>query len=154
MQGSENEIIVVEANIDDLNPQIYPYVMDQLLAIGALDVWLTPIIMKKGRPATMLSVLINSYLLDQTSMILFKETTTIGLRYYAVQRKTATREVMNVTVPWGQANVKISSYNGNVCSMTPEYEDCKLLATKHGVPLKKVQQIVLETAQKSSHINL
>lgn len=142
-----NETIVVEANIDDLNPQIYPYVMDKLLAIGVFDVWLTPIIMKKNRSATMLSVLLNSQLLKQVTTILLEETSTIGVRHYIVQRTMASREIIKVTVPWGQASVKISSYNGKVCSMTPEYEDCKRLAAEYGIPLKEVQQTVLEVAR-------
>lgn len=146
-QENTDNTMVVEANIDDLNPQIFPYVMDKLLAIGALDVSLTPIIMKKNRPGITISVLINSHLLDQVTAILFAETSTIGLRYYATERKIATREVISVTVPWGKANVKISSYNGNVCSITPEYEDCKILATTYDVPLKTVQQTVLEQAR-------
>lgn len=141
-----HETMVVEANIDDLNPQIYPYVMDKLMEIGALDVSLTPIIMKKNRPAIMISVLINSHLLDQVSTILFAETSTIGLRYYVTERKIAAREMVNVSVPWGQANVKISSYEGKICSITPEYEDCKALAIEYNIPLKKVQQTVLQQA--------
>lgn len=141
-----NETLVVEANIDDLNPQIFPYVMDKLLGIGVFDVWLTPIIMKKNRSATMLSVLLSSQLLEQVTTILFEETSTIGLRHYVTQRTMAAREIINVTLTWGQANVKISSYHGKVCSITPEYEDCKRLATEYGIPLKDVQQAVLEIA--------
>lgn len=138
-----NETIVVEANIDDLNPQVYPYVMEKLLGIGALDVTLTPIIMKKNRPAITISVLLHSHLFDEVCKILFTETSTIGLRYYDVSRKIATRKSIAVTVPWGQANVKISTYDGKVCSITPEYEDCKILATTANIPLKEVQQAVL-----------
>lgn len=139
-----NEALVVEANIDDLSPQVYPYVMDKLLAIGVWDVWLTPIIMKKNRSATMLSVLLNSLLLEQVIQILFEETTTIGLRYYKTERAMAERKVVNVTLPWGQVRVKVSSYHGKVCSITPEYEDCKGLALESHIPLKKIQQIALE----------
>ena len=142
-----NETIVIEANIDDLNPQVYPYVMDKLLGIGVFDVWLTPIIMKKNRSATLLSVLLNSQLLEQVTIILFEETTTIGLRHYVVQRTIASREMLNVTAPWGQASVKVSSYNGKLCSITPEYEDCKRLAMQQDIPLKEVQQTVLELAR-------
>ena len=142
-----NETMIVEANIDDLNPQIYPYVMNKLFAIGVYDVWLTPIIMKKNRSATMLSILLNSQLLEQVTTILFDETSTIGVRHYIVQRTMATREFINVTVPWGQASVKVSSYNGKLCSITPEYEDCKRLATEYNLPLKEVQQTVLEVAR-------
>lgn len=148
----ENETLVVEANIDDLNPQIYPYVMDKLLAIGVFDVSLTPIIMKKNRPAIMISIVLSSHLLDQVSTILLSETSTIGLRYYTTQRKIATRESIPVTVPWGEVRVKISSYDGTVCSITPEYEDCKTLAIKYDIPLKNVQQTVLEQARNYNNV--
>jgi len=143
-----NDTMVIEANIDDLSPQIFPYVMEKLLTMGVYDVWLTPIIMKKNRSATTLSVLVNSSLFDQVISILFKETSTIGLRYYKVERKMALRELIKITVPFGQAHVKISSYDSKICSITPEYEDCKILAVENGIALKKVQQIVLEAAQK------
>lgn len=142
-----SETMVIEANIDDLSPQVFPYVMDRLLEIGVFDVWLTPIIMKKNRSATMLSVLTCSSLLDEAVHILFEETSTIGLRYYATKRKMAEREVISVDVPWGQARVKISSYNGKMCTITPEYEDCKVLAVKTNIPLKEIQQTVLERAR-------
>jgi len=145
--NGNNETMIVEANIDDLNPQVFPYVMDKLLAIGVFDVWLTPIVMKKNRSATMLSVLLNSQLLEQVTTILFAETSTIGLRHYVVQRTMAIREILNVTVPWGQARVKISSYDAKICSITPEYEDCKSLAIENDIPLKVVQQTVLEFAR-------
>lgn len=143
-----SKTFVVEANIDDLNPQIYPYVMDKMLKIGAFDVWLTPIVMKKNRSAIMLSVLVKSVILDQVITILLQETSTIGLRYYETQRKVAERDIINVTVPWGRVRVKVSTYEGKVCSITPEYEDCKVLAEEHQIPLKKVQQIALEIACK------
>ena len=140
-----NEVIVIEANIDDLNPQIYSYVMDKLLAIGALDVWLTPIIMKKGRPATQLSVLLHPGLQEKVTVILFTETSTIGMRYYKVKRAVAAREFMTVQTPWGDIQVKVSSYQGQVCNIAPEFEDCKRLATAHNISLKKIQQVA--TAQ-------
>lgn len=148
----ENETLVIEANIDDLNPQIYPYVMDKLLASGVFDVSLTPIIMKKNRPGITITIVLSSHLLDQVSTILLSETSTIGLRYYPVQRKIAERKMMQVTVPWGEARVKISSYDGKVCSITPEYEDCKTLATNYDIPLKQVQQTVLEQARSDNNI--
>ncbi len=143
-----SDIMVIEANIDDLNPQVYAYVMDKLFAAGALDVWLTPIIMKKGRPATMLSVLINRQSIDIIVDILFTETSTIGMRRYAVERTVAEREIVTVPVYWGQARVKISSYQGKLCSITPEYEDCRQLADQSGMPLKYIQQAVLEAGSK------
>ena len=136
-------VLVVEANVDDLNPQVYGYVMDKLFAAGALDVWLTPVIMKKTRPATVLSVLIDSDRLDEIVAIIFAETSTIGMRYYKVHRCTASRNIIQATTPWGEVNVKVSSFNGNVCTATPEYEDCRRLAEKSGVPLKAIQQAAI-----------
>jgi len=144
LTDAPHKTMVVEANIDDLSPQVFPYVMDKLLALGVFDVWLTPIIMKKNRAATMLSILLDSQLLEEVTTLLFEETSTIGLRHYIVDRTMAARELVSVTTPWGQASAKISSYHGKVCSITPEYEDCKSLAAQHGIPLKEVQQTVLE----------
>lgn len=146
VESRSTKTFVIEANIDDLNPQVYPYVMDKLLEVGAFDVWLTPIVMKKNRSATMLSVLASDSIFDQVITILFEQTSTIGLRYYATERKMAIREIIEVTVPWGKARVKVSAYDGKVCSITPEYEDCRIIADSYKIPLKKVQQIILETA--------
>lgn len=142
----QTELIVVEANIDDLNPQVYEYVIEQLLKTGACDVWLTPIIMKKSRPATLISVLINSQDLDNVCSTLFSETSTIGVRYYPVDRKVAHREFETINSPWGSVQVKLSSYNGKICSISPEYDDCRRLAQENAIPLKKVQQAVLDLA--------
>jgi len=143
----QKETMVVEANIDDSSPQIFPYIMDTLLAMGVLDVWLTPIVMKKNRMATKLSVLLNSPLLPEVITLLFQETSTIGLRYYEVKREMMERAVIDLDIPLGTARVKISSYNGTICSITPEYEDCKRLAQKSGRPLKEIQQAFLEAAR-------
>jgi len=142
---------VMEANIDDLNPQIYQYVMDTLLAAGALDVWLTPIIMKKSRPAITLSVLLDACRREAITALLFAETTTIGVRTYPVERTVAAREIITVKTAWGEARVKISSIHGQVCTVSPEYEDCRVLASANKVPLKVVQQAVLQAAQKYSN---
>lgn len=146
-QQEDNEIIIVEANIDDLNPQIYGFVMDQLLAGGALDVWLTPVIMKKNRPATLLSVMIQSHQLPAVAELLFRETSTIGLRYSKMARVTASRELVNVESPWGKIRAKVSRYQDRICNITPEYEDCKKVAKEYRVALKEVQQTILEKAR-------
>lgn len=143
VRPDSDDVLVVEANVDDLNPQVYGYVMDKLFAAGALDVWLTPVIMKKTRPATVLSVLTNGDRLDEIVAIIFAETSTIGMRYYKVQRCTASRNMIQATTPWGEVTVKVSSFNGNVCTATPEYEDCRRLAEKSGVPLKTIQQAAI-----------
>jgi len=134
------ELLVLETNIDDSNPQIFDYVLERLFKIGALDVWLTPIQMKKNRPAVTLSVLAPSALQEKIETIIFAETTTIGIRRYSVQRTAAERREENVTTPWGSVRVKISSMNGKVCSVTPEVDDCRKLAAENNVPLKDVLQ--------------
>lgn len=145
-QAEEAQMLVIEANIDDLNPQIYEYVMEKLLALGARDVWMTPIIMKKSRPATMLSVLAEGPLMESIAACLFAETSTIGLRHYPVQRQIADRVTKKITTPWGEASVKVSSYQNKICNIAPEFEDCRKLAEEHNIPLKQIQQQVLMQA--------
>ncbi len=145
-QAEEAQMLVIEANIDDLNPQIYEYVMEKLLALGARDVWMTPIIMKKSRPATMLSVLAEGTLLESIAACLFAETSTIGIRHYPVQRQIAGRVTKKITTPWGEASVKVSSYQNKICNIAPEFEDCRKLAEEHNIPLKQIQQQVLVQA--------
>lgn len=133
-------LLVLETNLDDCNPQIFDYVMERLFKAGALDVWLTPIQMKKNRPAVTLSVLAPAALQTEVEKIIFAETTTIGIRCYAVQRTVAERREEAVDTPWGSVRVKSSAINGAVCSVTPEYDDCRKLAEASGVPLKEILQ--------------
>ncbi|MDD3277059.1 MAG: nickel pincer cofactor biosynthesis protein LarC [Kiritimatiellales bacterium] len=138
-QGLEkSELMVMETNIDDCNPQLFDYVMERLFKVGALDVWLTPIQMKKNRPAVTLSVLAPTTLQNEVEKIIFTETTTIGIRRYAVERTAAERREKTVQTPWGSVRVKISSVRGNICSVTPELDDCRKLAETHNTPLKEV----------------
>jgi uncharacterized protein (TIGR00299 family) protein len=144
------DTIIVEANIDDLNPQNYDYVMDKLFAAGALDVWLTPIIMKKGRPGIKLNALLPSDpgCVDQAGAIILRETTTLGFRHYPVQRTVADRKFMQIELPWGKVNVKFGYYQGKLCNVAPEYEDCRKLAESQEVALKEVQQAAMAEAMK------
>lgn len=135
--------LVIETNIDDLNPQIYSYVMDKLFAAGARDVWMTPILMKKNRPATKLSVLADTPMADTMVAILLSETSAIGVRFYPVNRVTAEREVVSVDTPWGPARVKVCTYQGRICNIAPEFEDCRRLAEEGAVPLKTIWREVL-----------
>jgi pyridinium-3,5-bisthiocarboxylic acid mononucleotide nickel chelatase len=138
--GSEDDLVVVEANIDDLNPQVYSYVMEKLFAAGARDVWLTPIMMKKSRPATQLSLLVDKKELEKMVAVLFEETSTIGTRYYPVNRVITERQLVEVETTRGRVRVKIGSYLGKVCNIAPEFEDCRRLAEDQGLPLKTVLQ--------------
>jgi len=146
--GEKDEVLVLEANIDDQNPQIYEYVMDKLFAAGALDVWLTPIIMKKSRPAVTLSVLLKASQQAAVTQIVFTETSTIGVRSYPVNRTVAERETFAVDTLWGQIRVKVSRINGRVCCVSPEYEDCRRAADEHNIPLKVIQQETLKASAK------
>lgn len=137
------EMCVIETNIDDLNPQIFGYVSDKLFAAGAVDVWFTPVTMKKGRPATELSVLAPVEILDTIVDILFTETSTLGVRYTLVDRIIAEREWLTVELPWGKVQVKVGRRGNKVCNLAPEYEDCRRLAEEHKVPLKTVQQTAI-----------
>lgn len=137
---AEDGLVVMEANIDDLNPQIYSFVMEKLFDAGARDVWLTPIMMKKGRPATLLSLLVDGKDREKMSAILFAETSTIGTRYYPVNRVTAERQSVEIETAWGRVRAKISTYLGKVCNIAPEFEDCRSLAEDRGLPLKMVLQ--------------
>ncbi|MBE6084622.1 MAG: nickel pincer cofactor biosynthesis protein LarC [Selenomonas ruminantium] len=137
----DSKLAVIEANIDDMNPQIYGYLYEKLLAAGALDVWTTPIFMKKNRPAQMLSVLVDEEKMNACVGIIFAETTSIGLRIMPVgQRLEASRHIAKVETKYGVVNCKVSAWDGKICSVSPEYEDCKALAVRQQVPLKNVQQ--------------
>lgn len=146
-EGQEDKgYLVAEANIDDQNPELYSYIMDKLFAAGAVDVWLTPIIMKKGRPATKLSALLPEECQAGIGEIILEETTSIGMRFYPVTRVIANREFIVVGLPWGDVKVKISSFRGKICNVAPEYEDCRRIAEEAGMPLKVIQHLALKEA--------
>lgn len=139
--SKERRLMMLEANIDDMNPQIYGYLYDRLLENGALDVWTTPIYMKKNRPANMLTVLVDETHEEICIKIIFEETTTIGLRVINVDRRVeAVRRMSRVETSYGEVKCKVSAYDGKIISITPEYEDCRRLAELNKVPLKVVWQ--------------
>lgn len=135
---------LLETNIDDMNPQIYGYLYDRLLRAGALDVWTTPIYMKKNRPAQMLSVLVEAECREACAEIVLAETTSIGLRILPIEaRIEAQRRMERVKTRFGEVHCKVSSYHGRTVSVMPEYEDCRRLAEQEQIPLKTVQQEAL-----------
>jgi uncharacterized protein (DUF111 family) len=138
LEADEAEVTVVEANIDDMNPQVYGHVMERLLAVGALDAYLTQVIMKKGRPGILLTVLCPEEKRAEVSEAVFRETTTIGLRFRRAGRAVLAREVRKVDTAFGKIRIKESTLGGEVIRKTPEYEDCRRAAERHGVPLVKV----------------
>lgn len=144
-QGREAQrLYILETNIDDMNPQDYGYVYERLLEAGALDVWATPIFMKKNRPAAALSVLVGEAEKEACADIIFEETTSIGLRVVPVgERMEAARRTALVKTPYGEVSCKISAYKGHIVSVSAEYEDCRRLAKEKNVPLKKVREAAL-----------
>ncbi len=133
-------VTVLEANLDDLNPQVFGYVFDRLLDEGALDAFAAPIQMKKNRPGTLLSVLCNPERAAKLTEIIFQETTTLGVRRHEEARQCLARRWENVRTPWGEVRIKIASMNGSITNYAPEYEDCRKIAAEHRVPLKTVMQ--------------
>jgi hypothetical protein len=131
-------VSVIEANVDDMSPQLYGFFVDQALAGGALDVTCTPIQMKKNRPGVLVSVLCTPETSDALAKMLFEQTTTIGVRIYEARRKVLERELLSVETPYGAVKIKVARCNGKVLNVAPEYEDCQRLAKENGVPLKQV----------------
>jgi uncharacterized protein (TIGR00299 family) protein len=146
---SQDTITVLEANLDDLNPQVFGYVMDRLLEAGALDVFATPIQMKKSRPGTLLTVLAKPEDAAKLTEIVFAETTTLGVRRREETREILARQWTTVTTRFGDVRIKIASLNGTVTSYAPEYEDCRRLAAEQKVPLKTVMNEAMEAYAKS-----
>ena len=144
---ASERVLLIEANIDDMNPEVYGYLFDRLLAQGACDVYATPVLMKKGRPGNVLSVLTPADRLDELAEIVLRETTTIGLRYYGVERRVLERQVRTVATPYGAVGVKFSCIGGRRRA-APEYEDCTRLAQEHQVPLLSVYEAACAAATK------
>lgn len=131
-------IAVIEANLDDMSPQIYGYFAEQALAAGALDIFSTAVQMKKNRPGQLVTLLCEPSNLKPLIDLIFRETTTIGIRTHEVRRQTLARESVPVETPLGTIRMKISRLNGTLLNAAPEYEDCRRIATQKGLPLKQV----------------
>ena len=140
--------VVVESNVDDLDPRIWPDVLQRLLAAGAADAWLTPILMKKGRPAHQLSVLVEPGLVGDVCRVIFTETSAIGVRSHDVAKLPLDREVRTVVVGAGHVRVKVASYAGTVVNAQPEYDDVLALAGRTGRPVKAVLAEASAAAQR------
>jgi uncharacterized protein (TIGR00299 family) protein len=136
-------VTVLETALDDLSPQILAYVSETALAQGALDVMLTPVIMKKGRPGTLLTVLCNPSDSPALQQLILRETSTLGLRIRQDSRVCVDRHHAHVTTPYGDIRIKIGTLNEQECNIAPEFEDCRAAATKHNVALKLVQQAAI-----------
>ncbi len=147
--GNE-KVAVIETNIDDMNPQFYDYVMEGLLSMNVLEVFLTPILMKKNRPATLLTVICPPENLSSVTDYILRETTTLGLRWHEEERAKADRETLSLETKHGKIRFKLARWGKRVVNLSPEYEDCKRSALKRGIPLKEV----FEEARKEGVILL
>ncbi|HWP42580.1 MAG TPA: nickel pincer cofactor biosynthesis protein LarC [Blastocatellia bacterium] len=141
-ERASESVIVIETNIDDMNPQAYGFVMERAFGLGALDVFLTPVQMKKGRPGVLLTVLCEQGRIDSIADLLLRETTTLGLRYYAARRRVLDRAVETVETEYGSVRVKVAREGGHTVHFQPEYEDCARIACERQVPLIEVQAAV------------
>ncbi|PKM51128.1 MAG: TIGR00299 family protein [Firmicutes bacterium HGW-Firmicutes-7] len=130
--------IIVETNIDDMNPEFYNYIENLLFEVGARDVYKTNIIMKKGRPAVMLSILVEQSKLNAVKTIIFRETTSLGLRTYPIEKTELIRKFEKVMTPYGYITVKKGFFNDCLVSSKFEYEECALIAKKFNIPIKKL----------------
>ena len=147
---STEKITVLEANLDDLSPQVLAYAMERLLAEGALDVFSVPVQMNKSRPGALLTVLAKMEDADRLTKLIFAETTTLGVRRREEHRQTLSRRWETVNTTWGPVRIKIANMNGTVSNYAPEYEDCRALAEAHHIPLK---QVIQQAAQAYATVN-
>ncbi|MBS4030333.1 MAG: nickel pincer cofactor biosynthesis protein LarC [Clostridiales bacterium] len=145
----QEDVIVLEANIDDMNPEFYGHVMEMLFAADVLDVYLSPLQMKKNRPAVLLRVLVRPQQEKEALTILLRETTTLGVRRFQGEKIMLPRKHVTVQTPYGSARVKVAELGGTEINAVPEYEDCLKLAKAHNIPLKEIYLTVSETYRQT-----
>lgn len=153
LKGKDEEIeeqYLLETNIDDMNPELYEYVEGKLFKSGALDVFKTPIIMKKGRPAIKLSILVSQKRENQVLDVVFKETTSIGIRKFKVEKIMLNREFSKVKTSYGEVTIKNSYYEGKLVKYKAEYEHCKRLAEENNVPIREIYRCVDKALDEST----
>ncbi len=147
--ASDERLVVVETNIDDMSPQVYGYVLDEALKRGALDCYFTPVQMKKNRPGVLISILCRLSERDAMCELLLAETTTLGVRFYEVLRRALERETVSVLTEFGAIDVKVARLDGRIVKEMPEYEQCRAAAQKFNVPL-----LTIEAAARASFLKL
>ncbi len=146
--GGEADVVsVIETNIDDMNPQLFGDVMERLLAAGALDVFLTPVQMKKNRPATLLTVLCERHDVDRMAELLLSHTTSFGVRVHEAQRRKLARKIVKVPTRYGEIECKIGLLGDRIVSRSPEYESCRQAAARAGVAVKEVYNEAVRAAE-------
>ena len=145
------EIAILEANVDDMTPQVFGYVMEQTLAAGALDAFGTAVQMKKNRPGMLLTVLCRLEDSARMARLMFSETTTLGVRMRREKRAALQRKHLAIQTKWGEVRMKLASLNGTVSNYSPEYEDCRRIAEQQRVPLKAVMQEAIKVYLEREH---
>ena len=143
----QGDIALLETNLDDVQGEVLGYAQEQLFALGALDVWCTPVQMKKNRPGVVLSVLVPKRLEDAAVQLILRETPTLGVRTRGVERYVAQRESFTVEIDLGAISVKVKSLEGEAVGVSPEYEDCRRVSLETGVPYQEVYQRALAEAR-------
>lgn len=149
-EAGHGDVMVIECTIDDMNPQWYGYLMERLFETGALEVFYTPVQMKKGRPGVLVTAICLPALINDLARVVFAETTTIGLRYRPARRIELARQTVTVTTKFGKVRVKVASLDGRVVGAQPEYEDCRKLATREKTPLKEVTAAATEAFRRQT----
>ncbi len=146
---TSEEAVLLESNIDDMNPEHYDHILEQLFRAGARDAWLVPILMKKSRPAATLSVLCKPDDTDAMKDVIFTHSSSIGVREYRVKKDMLRREEISVETGYGPVKVKQSFFKGRLVRSKPEYEDCRMLAEKHGLSISEIEKEVIQSNKKS-----
>lgn len=134
----DEDLVMVQANIDDMNPEQCAFVLERLFSLGVNDAYWTSILMKKGRPGLMLSVLASTHLLETVKREIFMHTTTLGLRYFPVACHRLGRRLVPVETTWGTVHVKVGTHRGEDVQFSPEYAQCEELARRHNIPVARV----------------
>ena len=146
--GGDARVVKIETEIDDMNPQLFGPLMDSLLAAGALDVFYTPVQMKKSRPGTLVTIVAPPSAREALTGILFRESTTIGIRYEEMSRTCLDRSVETVSTPYGEVRFKVARRDGQELNASPEFDDCARLAAQHGVSIKVVQAAAIKSRSR------
>jgi uncharacterized protein (DUF111 family) len=142
VEHRDDGMMIVQANLDDMNPEWTSHITDLLFEAGANDVYWIPIIMKKGRPGIMLNVLIDKSFLETVETVIFRETTTLGIRYLHAACHRLGRQYETIETQWGSLTVKVGYHQGKLVQFAPEFAECEAAAKKHGVPLKLIYEEV------------
>ncbi len=149
----QDEVWMVETNIDDMPGEHFGYLLEKILEAGALDGYITPVQMKKSRPGTLISIIVDDVHLSKVERIMFEQSTTFGIRKYRASRKKLHRKLVDVKTEYGTIKVKIGMLNGSIKNITPEHEDCKKVAEERGIPLKLIYNTAMNAAQSIKELN-